>query len=105
MLDDKHHGDHTTPQPAAWALALLFAAGAALFRVVPYEWSLGPAAQWVWNFAPIGALALYAGARLRPFALAMLVPLAAMLASDLYLLNKLGPVAFGWSRLVVYACF
>lgn len=53
--------------------ALLVLAGAAS-RLVPHSW----------NFVPIGAIALYAGARL-PRRWAFLVPLLAMFASDVVL--------------------
>jgi hypothetical protein len=105
MRADMHDNGRVTPPAAAWGLALLFAAGTVLFRVIPYLWDVGAAAQWVWNFAPVGALALYAGARLRPVGAALLLPVAAMLASDLWLRELLGPTALGWSRPVIYGCF
>jgi hypothetical protein len=63
----------TTPRfpPLALALALGACLLAALLRLFPLEW----------NFAPVGALALFAGARLRGW-LAFALPLALMAATD-----------------------
>jgi len=61
---------------------------AAVARILPHPW----------NFTPVGAIALFAGAHLRSRRLAYAVPLAAMLVSDLVIgLHPLMPV--------VYACF
>lgn len=91
----------------AWALAVGFALLAVGFRVVPYYLDLGPYARWVWNLTPVGALGLFAGARLRSQA-AYLVPLLVMLASDLLLIKPLadhGFSAFSWGRPIIYASF
>jgi hypothetical protein len=91
----------------AWALAVGFALLAVGFRVIPYYLDLGPYARWVWNLTPVGALGLYAGARLRSQA-AYLVPLVVMLASDLLLIKPLadhGYSAFSWGRPIIYASF
>lgn len=70
----------------AFILGLIVAAAVA--RILPHPW----------NFTPVGAVALFAGAHLRSRRLAYAVPLAAMLASDLVIgLHALMPV--------VYACF
>lgn len=60
-----------------------------------------------WNFAPIGALALFAGAYFRERRLAVAVPLAAMLLSDLAMGWHLGDwnYTFHASLPIVYACF
>jgi hypothetical protein len=50
-------------------------AAAAMARLIPHPW----------NFTPIGAMALFAGAHIRNRPLALLVPLLAMAASDLFL--------------------
>jgi hypothetical protein len=67
---------------------------AALMRLVPHE----P------NFTPIGAMALFGGAYLRDRRLALLLPLAAMLLSDVVLnlsiYNKVSLI----SQPIVYAC-
>ncbi len=70
----------------AFILGLIVAAAVA--RILPHPW----------NFTPVGAVALFAGAHLRSRRLAYAVPLAAMLVSDLVIgLHPLMPV--------VYACF
>ncbi len=61
---------------------------AALSRLLPHPW----------NFSPLEAMALFAGARIGQRLLALLVPLAALLVSDLLL----GFYADIW---VVYGCF
>jgi hypothetical protein len=66
-------------QPLALGLALLACLLAALLRIFPPEW----------NFAPVGALALFAGARLRSW-LAFALPLAVMLATDALLAQRPG---------------
>ena len=56
-----------------------------------------------WNGVPIMALALYAGARL-PRRWAVVVPLMAMIASDLVLDWGTGRSVFVLDRLAVYVC-
>ncbi len=68
-------------------VALIFAA--ALLRLVPHA----P------NFSPIGALALFGGAYLSKRALAYIIPLAAMLLSDVFL------GFYGPEMLITYAGF
>jgi hypothetical protein len=51
------------------------------------------------NFTPVGAIALFAGAYISNRILAFLVPLAALLLSDLYL------GFYGWEMLVPYIGF
>ena len=71
---------------SAFILGLIVAA--AVTRILPHPW----------NFTPVGAVALFAGAHLRSRRRAYVVPLAAMLMSDLVIgLHPLMPV--------VYACF
>jgi hypothetical protein len=73
-----------------WPLTLGLAVAAGLLRLVP----LG-------NFAPVGALGLFAGARFRSWR-AFLVPLAVMAGSDLLLWKVRGDAPFDpW----VYASF
>jgi hypothetical protein len=77
------------------ALALSVAAG--LFRLLP-SW-LRP-----YNLAPIGAIGIFGGARLRCWQ-AFVLPLAIMIGSDLALGTLLGPEwgLFHYSRFFVYA--
>jgi len=61
----------------------LLVLGAALWRLVP---AFFPDMLWGWaNFAPVGALALFGAARLRPTWLGFGLPVAAMLVSDVLL--------------------
>jgi hypothetical protein len=68
-------------------IALIF--GAALLRLIPHA----P------NFSPIGALAIFGGAYLSRKSMAYLIPLAAMLVSDLFL------GFYGVEMLITYAGF
>ncbi len=79
-----------TPQPVAIALVV----GAALLRLAPHP----P------NWAPIGAVALFGGARLKGWS-AYLVPLLAMLITDPILSHMAGYPAYSWGSLVIYSCF
>jgi hypothetical protein len=86
-------------QPLALGLALLACLLAAALRLFPLEW----------NFAPVGALALFAGARLRPW-LAFALPLAVLVTTDA-LLPQLRPsyafpypgMAFVYGSFAIYA--
>jgi hypothetical protein len=78
-------------QPKALTLTVL----AALVRLLPHP----P------NFAPIGAVALFGGAKLRGWQ-AYLVPLLAMAVTDpLRSLMEGGYPAYSWGTAVVYASF
>lgn len=78
-------------QPVAFSLTVL----AALLRLIPHP----P------NFAPVGAAALFGGARLRGWQ-AYFVPLLAMLLTDpIRSWMEGGYPAYSWGTLVVYACF
>jgi hypothetical protein len=58
---------------------------AAALRIAPHPW----------NFAPIGAMALFSGALVKDRRLAFLLPLLALLAGDLFIgFNKLIPVVY-----------
>ncbi len=89
------------------ALAVAAAAVAVLVRLAPYWFDLDRREQVLWNLMPVGALALFAGARLRwPWALAL--PLVTMLISDLLLIRPLaerGLSAFNLLTPVVYGSF
>jgi vitamin B12 transporter len=74
--------------------AVLLVLFGALSRLIPH-----PS-----NFAPLGAIALYAGARL-PRRLAWAVPLAAMALSDFFLDVGTGRAAFTLVRAADYAAF
>jgi hypothetical protein len=69
-----------------FALALIVLAAA--LRIAPHPW----------NFTPVGAMALFAGAMLRDRRLAFLFPLLALFAGDLF-------VGFHKLMFVVYASF
>jgi hypothetical protein len=79
-------------------IAIVLTAIAILCRLLPPE--LG-----IWNFVPMGAVALYAGARL-PRRWAWIVPVAAMALSDLalpqvtLLTRLIGYVTFGMATLL-----
>lgn len=78
-------------QPKAITLTVL----AALLRLVPHP----P------NFAPVGAVALFGGAKLRGWQ-AYLVPLLAMALTDpLRSLFEGGYPAYSWGTLVIYGSF
>src|SRR5579871_3857164 len=106
---DARHEQAGTTEPAGFTLAFTAAAAvvAVAVRLVPRWLGLDLEGQYLWQLMPVGALGLFAGARLRgPLALA--VPLLAMLVSDLLLiplLASLGQPAFSWLTPVVYASF
>ncbi|MCU1292503.1 MAG: hypothetical protein JWP08_1353 [Bryobacterales bacterium] len=78
-------------QPKAITLTVL----AALLRLVPHP----P------NFAPVGAVALFGGAKIRGWQ-AYLIPLLAMAVTDpLRSLLEGGYPAYSWGTVVVYASF
>lgn len=58
-------------------LSLLIIFTAALLRILPHPW----------NFSPIGAMALFGGAKFKNRIIAILFPLLALFISDLYLNN------------------
>ncbi|MFO0929031.1 MAG: DUF6580 family putative transport protein [Gemmataceae bacterium] len=100
----------TTERNDVWRLTLVYTLAltvlVALYRAMPY-YLFDPYQGLPWNLVPVGALALFAGSRLRGW-WAVLLPLLAMVVSDLVLIapvSQIGYSAFGWSRLVVYACF
>lgn len=92
--------------PVLWGWVLGLTAATVLYRLIPYYF---PAARgaYAWNLVPVGALALFAGSRLRsPYA--YLFPLAAMLLSDLLLIRPLAAIdqrAFSLGTPVFYASF
>ena len=77
-------------QPVAFSLTVL----AALLRLVPHP----P------NFAPVGSVALFGGARLRGWQ-AYCVPLLAMLITDPILSRMAGYSAYSWATPIIYGCF
>jgi hypothetical protein len=77
-------------QPIAFTLTVV----AALLRLAPHP----P------NFAPVGGVALFGGARLRGWQ-AYLVPVLAMLVTDPILSHSAGYAAYSWASVVIYACF
>jgi hypothetical protein len=82
--------DNSSFQPVALSLTL----AAALVRLLPHP----P------NFAPIGGLALFGGARLKGWQ-AFLVPVLAMLVTDPILSRLSGFPAYSALTPVIYACF
>ena len=66
-------------------LALSIIALAAALRIAPHPW----------NFAPVGAMALFSGAMIRDRRLAFLFPLLALFAGDIFIgFHKLMPVVY-----------
>src|SRR5262249_41755460 len=74
------------------ATAVLLVLLGALSRLIPHP----P------NFAPLGALALYAGARL-PRRFAWVIPIAALVVSDFAIDFGSGRAALSWERATIYA--
>ncbi len=85
-MNQKKHG----LQPVALGLTV----AAAALRLLPHP----P------NFAPVGSIALFGGARLRGWQ-AYAVPLLAMLVTDPILSRMAGYPAYSWATLVIYCCF
>jgi hypothetical protein len=82
-------------QPLALGLAVLGCFLAGLLRVYPVEW----------NFAPVGALALFAGARLRWW-LALALPLGVIVATDAVLAAQRPGYTFPYPGMpLVYGSF
>jgi hypothetical protein len=83
--------------------ALILTLIAAAFRLLPpllaESWNVS-----IWNFIPIGAVALYAGSRF-PRRWAWLVPVAAMILSDIVLDYGTHRPLFALSRWTIYATF
>ncbi|MGA8030522.1 MAG: DUF6580 family putative transport protein [Bryobacteraceae bacterium] len=77
-------------QPVAFTLTIL----AAMLRLAPHP----P------NFAPVGSVALFGGAKLRGWQ-AYCVPLLAMLVTDPILSHMAGYSAYSWATPVIYGCF
>jgi hypothetical protein len=99
----------TRHEQANFALAFAIAAAAVtvLARLAPYWFDLDRSGQFLWQLMPVGALGLFAGARLRwPWVLA--ITLLTMLTADLLLIGPLaarGLSAFSGQTPVIYACF
>ena len=82
-----------------------------VLRLLPY-WLHGAGIDWqsnlisyAWNFSPVFALSLFGGARFRSPRIALLLPLAIMLASDIgiWLVTGRSDWAFYPSQFFVYA--
>jgi hypothetical protein len=96
----------SSPARITVVYALVLVAFTALYRLVPYYLDLGQGRFW-WNLTPVGALALFAGVRLRS-PLACLLPLVAMFLSDLLLIRPLaeaGLSAFSPGTVFIYTSF
>jgi hypothetical protein len=103
MSSDKRSSDNRL----AWAWVIGLTAAVVVYRLVPYLLKFSHDLQYIWNCTPVGALALFAGARLRS-RLAYLVPLVVMALSDLLLIRPLadlGMRAFSWGTPLIYAAF
>jgi hypothetical protein len=103
MGTDKRSNDNGL----AWACVAGLTVAVVVYRLVPYLCNLSHEARYIWNLTPVGALALFAGARLRS-RWGCLVPLVAMALSDLLLIKPLadlGMHAFSWGTPVIYAAF
>jgi hypothetical protein len=89
----------------AWSLVVGYFLLAVGIRLLPRL--LGPNTYWPWQLTAVGALGLFAGARLRSRA-SFLVPVAAMLVSDLLMWKPLadaGYPTFGRLTLLHYGIF
>jgi hypothetical protein len=76
--------------PRFWLALALVIAGIVL-RVLPHPW----------NFAPIGAIALFAGARFERRSFAIAIPLVAMLIGDAFIgFHSLMPVIYATYALI-----
>src|SRR5437870_3824474 len=81
---------HRMATPRFWLALALVIVGVVL-RVIPHPW----------NFAPIGAIALFAGAHFQRRWVAVLTPLAAMLAGDAFIgFHSLMPVIYATYALI-----
>jgi hypothetical protein len=98
----------TSDRTLTLSYTLIVAAIAALFRLAPYYLlSNTTKAHPLWNLAAVGALALFAGSRLRE-RWAFLVPLGVMLFADLLLIRPLAALdmsVFSWHTPILYASF
>ena len=91
----------------AWAWVIGLTAATVVYRLVPYLLKFSHDLQYIWNLTPVGAVALFAGARLRS-RWGLLVPLVLMALSDLLLIKPLadlGMRAFSWGTPLIYAAF
>ncbi len=85
----------TDKKPSFQPLALTLTVMAAMVRLVPHP----P------NFAPVGSVAFFGGARLRGWQ-AYLVPVLAMMVTDPIRSRLEGYYApYSWATLVIYGCF
>src|SRR5690349_2132421 len=95
-MDANQRTKVTTEHGLTLAYVLIVAVITVLARLMPYL--IGPDRQLLWNLMPVGALALFAGSRVRS-PRAWLVPLAVMIVSDLllwYPLAQKGLSPFSW---------
>lgn len=84
------HEKNSGFQPIAFTLTV----AAAFLRLAPHP----P------NFAPVGGVALFGGARLRGWQV-YVIPVLAMLVTDPILSHMAGYSAYSWSTAVIYCCF
>jgi hypothetical protein len=106
---DTRREQTATTEPAGLALAFAVAAAAltVLLRLAPYWFGVDRRDSYFWNLMPVGALGLFAGARLRS-AWALLLPMLTMLVADLLLIRPLaaiGQASFSWMTPLIYGSF
>ena len=100
-------GTNTNAGSRAGLWVAAFAALAVLHRLIPYLFDLGQEARFAWNFAPVGAVGLFAGVRWRS-RFALLTPVAVMLVSHLLMwpfLAAKGYPTFSWMTPILYGSF
>jgi hypothetical protein len=106
---DMRQDQPSTREPAVltWAFVIAAAAATVAMRLAPRWLGLTEKDSYFWQLMPVGALCLFAGARLRGWQ-AFLVPPLVMLASDLLLIRPLAQQqqsAFSWGTPIIYASF
>ena len=99
-------------QPRAWLLLgiIAFSAG---FRLIPYVFQyfgadLNPSSIWYpWSFSPVSAMFLFGGAHVANRKVAIFLPLAALLLSDVLIGVLMGNIWFGLHEFLpaVYVCY
>jgi hypothetical protein len=96
--------DAAATKRLAWALAAAYVLLTIAWRLGQRLADLGPDLQYVWSIAPVGALGLFVGVRLRSPWAVLFVP-GAMLVSDLLLIAPLSALhysSFSWATPIIY---
>ena len=99
-------------QPRAWLLfgIIAFSAG---FRLIPYilqyfGTDVNPSSAWYpWSFSPVSAMFLFGGSHVLNRKAAVLLPLLALLVSDVLIGVLMGDMSFGLHEFLpaVYGCY